>query len=258
MLKNIYSYIERPFIVRKIFKNELNNIKNIPENKIILNSVRFVPNVFLMELNLAVIFLRSGYSVEIILDDGEFEHNDTVLYRSNKSLLYYYFIFRLNKVKRKIEFFLWKKIVGGIANNLKFSRVSEISKNITTSFNLIDEKNYVKESMIRFFQTDRIDNDNIHIWYEKLTFKNVCISKKIGIYSDKQLNKNSQTLFLTSHGIYSVWGPAFSEIKVEKRKIRQWVLAITKYADRLLHDVDKLDWPEGIKDMQRNWIGKSE
>gem|GEM_PF-1214845 len=46
--------------------------------------------------------------------------------------------------------------------------------------------------------------------------------------------------------------------KVEKRQLRQWVLAITKYAERLLHDVDKLDWPEGIKDMQRNWIGKSE
>lgn len=46
--------------------------------------------------------------------------------------------------------------------------------------------------------------------------------------------------------------------QVEKKKIRQWVLAITKYADRLLKDVDKLDWPEGIKDMQRNWIWKSE
>nr|MDD3719714.1 class I tRNA ligase family protein [Candidatus Gracilibacteria bacterium] len=46
--------------------------------------------------------------------------------------------------------------------------------------------------------------------------------------------------------------------KVEKRKIKQWVLAITKYADRLLSDVDKLDWPESIKEMQRNWIGKSE
>ncbi|MDD5769531.1 MAG: leucine--tRNA ligase [Candidatus Gracilibacteria bacterium] len=46
--------------------------------------------------------------------------------------------------------------------------------------------------------------------------------------------------------------------KVEKRKIKQWVLAITKYADRLLKDVDKLDWPESIKEMQRNWIGKSE
>lgn len=46
--------------------------------------------------------------------------------------------------------------------------------------------------------------------------------------------------------------------RVERRKIRQWVLAITKYAERLLTDVDRLDWPEGIKDMQRNWIGKSE
>jgi len=46
--------------------------------------------------------------------------------------------------------------------------------------------------------------------------------------------------------------------QVEKKKIRQWVLAITKYAERLLSDVDDLDWPEGIKDMQRNWIGKSE
>ncbi len=45
--------------------------------------------------------------------------------------------------------------------------------------------------------------------------------------------------------------------KVEKKKIRQWVLAITKYADRLLTDIDKLDWPEGLKEMQRNWIGKN-
>jgi leucyl-tRNA synthetase len=45
---------------------------------------------------------------------------------------------------------------------------------------------------------------------------------------------------------------------VERRKIRQWVLAITKYADRLLSDIDELDWPEGIKEQQRNWIGKSE
>jgi len=46
--------------------------------------------------------------------------------------------------------------------------------------------------------------------------------------------------------------------KVEKKQIRQWVLSITKYAERLLNDVDRLDWPEWIKDMQRNWIWKSE
>lgn len=45
---------------------------------------------------------------------------------------------------------------------------------------------------------------------------------------------------------------------VEKKKLRQWVLAITKYADRLEKDIDDVDWPEGIKDMQRKWIGRSE
>ena len=44
---------------------------------------------------------------------------------------------------------------------------------------------------------------------------------------------------------------------VERRPMRQWMLRITEYAERLLNDIDKLDWPEGIKEMQRNWIGKS-
>lgn len=46
--------------------------------------------------------------------------------------------------------------------------------------------------------------------------------------------------------------------KIQRKNIRQWILKITKYADRLLEDLDKLDWPEAIKEMQRNWIGRSE
>lgn len=45
---------------------------------------------------------------------------------------------------------------------------------------------------------------------------------------------------------------------VERRPMKQWILRITKYADRLLEDLEDLDWPESIKDMQRNWIGRSE
>lgn len=45
---------------------------------------------------------------------------------------------------------------------------------------------------------------------------------------------------------------------VERRPMRQWVLRITQYADRLLEDLDELDWPESLKEMQRNWIGRSE
>lgn len=44
---------------------------------------------------------------------------------------------------------------------------------------------------------------------------------------------------------------------VTKKAMKQWVLKITKFADRLLEDLDLLDWPEHIKEMQRNWIGKS-
>ena len=45
---------------------------------------------------------------------------------------------------------------------------------------------------------------------------------------------------------------------VFKRNMRQWMMRITAYADRLIDDLDRLDWPEPIKLMQRNWIGKSE
>lgn len=46
--------------------------------------------------------------------------------------------------------------------------------------------------------------------------------------------------------------------KVTRKRIRQWILKITAYAERLLEDLDLLDWPEPVKLMQRNWIGKSE
>ncbi len=44
---------------------------------------------------------------------------------------------------------------------------------------------------------------------------------------------------------------------VIRKPMRQWVLKITEYAERLLEDLEELDWSESIKDMQRNWIGKS-
>ena len=45
--------------------------------------------------------------------------------------------------------------------------------------------------------------------------------------------------------------------EVTKKNLRQWMLKITQYAERLLNDLDKLDWPEKVKKMQTDWIGKS-
>src|SRR5260221_13821456 len=45
---------------------------------------------------------------------------------------------------------------------------------------------------------------------------------------------------------------------VERRPMRQWMLRITAYAQRLIDELDGLDWPDGIKLLQKNWIGRSE
>lgn len=45
---------------------------------------------------------------------------------------------------------------------------------------------------------------------------------------------------------------------IERRPLRQWILKITAYADRLIQDLDLIDWPESLKKLQINWIGKSE
>ncbi|KAI8525066.1 hypothetical protein RHMOL_Rhmol13G0199200 [Rhododendron molle] len=54
------------------------------------------------------------------------------------------------------------------------------------------------------------------------------------------------------------WFYIYSIIVDYEQPMRQWILRITAYADRLLDDLDDLDWPESIKEMQRNWIGRSE
>jgi leucyl-tRNA synthetase len=79
--------------------------------------------------------------------------------------------------------------------------------------------------------------------YEQDLPINYCPSCKTGLANEEVLSDNTCDRCGT---------------RVERRPIRQWVLKITEYADRLIEDLDWLDWPEGIKEMQRNWIGKSE
>lgn len=65
---------------------------------------------------------------------------------------------------------------------------------------------------------------------------------------------------LANEEVITVDGRMVSErghFPVVKKPMRQWVLKITEYAERLLEDLEELDWPQSIKEMQRNWIGKS-
>lgn len=76
--------------------------------------------------------------------------------------------------------------------------------------------------------------DNAHVWW--------CPSCRIVCSNEEVLNDGS----------HEKCGN-----RVEKKNLKQWMLRIPLYAERLLKGIDKLEWPEGIKDMQRNWIGRS-
>ena len=77
--------------------------------------------------------------------------------------------------------------------------------------------------------------------YEKEFPINWCPSCKTGLANEEVVN-----------GCCERCGAA-----VTKKNLRQWMLKITAYAERLLNDLDKLDWPEKVKKMQTDWIGKS-
>ena len=77
--------------------------------------------------------------------------------------------------------------------------------------------------------------------YEKEFPINWCPSCKTGLANEEVVN-----------GVCERCGTP-----VTKKNLRQWMLRITKYAERLLNDLDKLDWPEKVKKMQTDWIGKS-
>jgi len=83
---------------------------------------------------------------------------------------------------------------------------------------------------------------NAGLAYEALTPINWCPSCLTGLANEEVVNG-------TCERCGSV---------VEHKQVRQWMLRITQYAEKLLTGLDTLDWPEKVKSMQRNWIGKSE
>ncbi|MCL4361850.1 leucine--tRNA ligase [Candidatus Dependentiae bacterium] len=78
--------------------------------------------------------------------------------------------------------------------------------------------------------------------YEADTAINWCPSCLTGLANEEVVNGNCERC----------------GTEVVQKKVRQWILKITDYAEKLLQGLDKLDWPEKVKAMQRNWIGKSE
>ena len=84
---------------------------------------------------------------------------------------------------------------------------------------------------------------NAGLLYKKLTPVYYCMNCRTGLAEEEVL----------SDGTHERCG-----YEITRKTLPQWIFKITKYADKLLESIDHLDWPDGIKKMQRYWIGKSE
>lgn len=103
------------------------------------------------------------------------------------------------------------------------------------------DPNYYKTTQwifLKLFKAGLAEIQNINV--------NWCPELKIVLANEEVILKNGK--MVSERGEYLV----------EYKPMKQWVLKITKYADRLLEGLDQLDWPEGIKEHQRLWIGKKE
>ena len=124
------------------------------------------------------------------------------------------------------------------------SNIANIKKQINDIAALYDWDMEVNTTDPKFFKWTQwifVQMFKKGLAYEKEFPINWCPSCKTGLANEEVVNGKCERC----------------GAEVTKKNLRQWMLKITAYAERLLNDLDKLDWPEKVKKMQSDWIGKS-
>lgn len=132
---------------------------------------------------------------------------------------------------------------------------------VFTNQNIETFKRQVKEVGLVYDWSKEVNttDSNYYMWtqwiFTQLYNKGLAEVKDIEVNWCEELGT-----VLSNEEVLNVDGKMVSEVgkfPVVKKKMQQWVLKFTYYAERLLEDLELLDWPHSIKEMQRNWIGKS-
>ena len=121
------------------------------------------------------------------------------------------------------------------------SKIKSQIKQIAALYDWDMEVNTTDPSFYKWTQWIFVKMFKAGLAYEKEMPINWCPSCKTGLANEEVVNGKCERC----------------GADVTKKNLKQWMLKITAYADRLLNDLDKLDWPEKVKKMQTDWIGKS-
>jgi hypothetical protein len=233
---------------KREYKHLLNLLKNkkrelIFNKKIIFNTVRSNKNILDRELFIAKLLAIHGARVIILLDNGVLKHWDTIKVdriRSNRNIKrinYNLFPIVHRDIKNIFNIFLAKinlkrALTAYKDENLRVIYYSEIIKKLNIT-NIKKLEKYAVSSTIRFFKNSEIDFNTPDVkYYFKLSLANSLISRAVGKFILKNLNPD---IFVTSHGIYSTWGPTFDYLK--KKEVISYV-----YAGKHSHTNDVRDF----------------
>lgn len=135
-----------------------------------------------------------------------------------------------------------KKIHPRISTAENIAHFKEQLQQIGALYDWSKELNTTDPSYYKWTQWIFLQMYKAGLAYEAVAPINWCPSCLTGLANEEVVNGNCERCGHT----------------IEQKKIRQWILKITEYAEKLLEGLDRLEWPEKVKTMQRNWIGKSE
>ncbi len=129
-----------------------------------------------------------------------------------------------------------------ISTKKNIKNIKRQIKDISAVYDWDMELNTTDPSFYKWTQWIFIKMFENGLSYEKEMPINWCPSCKTGLANEEVVNGKCERC----------------SADVTKKNLKQWMLKITKYADRLLKDLDKLDWPDKVKKMQSDWIGRSQ
>ena len=213
MIKKIIKEIKSIQNIKKLMQS-ISYEKIIENKKVVFFTIRPFSLVLHQELFLAYQLAELGVKVDVILDDDYYEHWDYIQEHDNTSVL------TLSNANLKDKF-IKKSFASLILNAYKHVNINIIYLSTLLKDKELEqiehltalEKQQAESSVRRFFETGSMDLSikSQKNYYDK-SLKNCIVSKTAAREILLQLNPD---LFLTSHGIYSVWGPAFSYFKKE-------------------------------------------
>ncbi|MCW3124416.1 MAG: leucine--tRNA ligase [Bacteroidetes bacterium] len=138
-----------------------------------------------------------------------------------------------------------------------YNRANDKAENIST---LIDR--FAKEGTDHFAQYDKEDHDafTAQQWaaFSEGEKQSILMNYRLAYQSYSEVNWCEALGTVLANDEVKDGKSERGGYPVERRKMRQWFLRITEYSDRLLRGLDTIDWSDAMKDMQRNWIGRSE